>query len=114
MKSSKHKIFVSSTNCVPRLVLDISGLTFFTKICFNRLEKYAFGDNHEIYCRIVRKPVFGVSDQVTQKLGCTFWIQEVKVLYYLIGKNIGIHQLSGYHAANLRLCFCTAKKQVLS
>ena len=50
---------------------------------------------------VVRKPVFGVSDQVRHKLGCTttedgyrleFWTQKVEGLYYPCSGNKGADQ----------------------
>ena len=71
---------------------------------------------------VVRKSVFGVSDQVRHKQGCTqpykmarslkFRIQEVEGLYYLCIKNKGADQLRGYREADLRLCFRICKKPV--
>ena len=40
------------------------------------------------------------------------WIKEEEELYYLCSENKVADQLSGYSAADLRLCFC--KKQVFS
>ena len=72
--------------------------------------------------RVVRKPVFGVSDQVRHKSGCTaqkiarglkFRIKEVEGLYYPCSKkNKGADQLRGYRKADLRLCFRICKKPV--
>ena len=53
----------------------------------------------------MRKPVFGVSDQVGHKPGCTtqkmtraleFRIKEVEGLYHLYSENKGLDQLRGY------------------
>ena len=67
---------------------------------------------------VVRKPVFGVSDQVRHKPGCTttedglkFRIKEVEGLYYLCSENIGADQLCGYRTADLGLCFCIYKSR---
>ena len=71
----------------------------------------------------MRKQVFGVSDQVPHKLGCTphkmarglkFRIWEGEGLYYLCSENKGTDQIRGYREADLRLCFLTCKKQVFS
>ena len=73
----------------------------------------------------VRKPVFGVSDKVQLKLGCTqpqkmvrclkFWIKEVKKFYYLCSENKGADEPCGFlTAAALHLCFHICKKQVFS
>ena len=69
--------------------------------------------------RVTRKPVFGVSNQVRHKSGCTatedgFWIKEVEGLYYLCSKKKGADQLHGYRTADLPLCFHICKKQVFS
>ena len=73
---------------------------------------------------VVRKPVFGVSDLVQHKPGCTatqrmfmslnFQIWEVEGLYYLCSENKGADQLRSYCAADLRLCFRICKKPVFS
>ena len=62
----------------------------------------------------MRKPVFGVSDQVLHKSGCTargskFRIKEVEGLYYL-SRNESADQLCGYRAADLRLSIHICKK----
>ena len=69
---------------------------------------------------VVRKPVFGVSDQADinwtvqpQKMsrGMKFWILEEEGLYYLCSKNKGmISQLRGNREADLRLCFGICKE----
>ena len=73
--------------------------------------------------RIVRKPVFGVSDQVRhkravqpQKLarGLKFWIKVEEELYYPYSENKGADQLRGHREADLHLCFRICKKQVFS
>ena len=62
----------------------------------------------------MREPVFGVSDQVQDKLGCTpteySWRLEILVLeleglYYLHSENKGADQLYGYCTDDLGLCF---------
>ena len=67
----------------------------------------------------MRKPVFGVSDQVRHKPGRTvqkmarglkFRIWKVKGLYYPCSENKGADQLRRYREADLRLCFCICKK----
>ena len=72
---------------------------------------------------VVRKPVFGVSDQVRHKPGCTiteygkrFEISDLveEVLYYPGRENKGADQLRGYRVADLRLCFRICKKPVFS
>ena len=73
---------------------------------------------------IVRKPVFGVSDQVRHKPGCTatediargliFRIKVVEGLYYTCSENKGADQLRGYREADLRLCFRICKKPIFS
>ena len=61
---------------------------------------------------VVRKPVFGISDQVRHKPGCTvqpqkiarglkFGIYEEEGLYYICRENKGF---------DLRLCFCIMQK----
>ena len=73
----------------------------------------------------MRKPVFGVSDQVRHKPDCTatefnkagglkFWIYEVEGLYYPSSENKGADQLRGYREADLRLCFRICKMLVFS
>ena len=72
----------------------------------------------------MRKPVFGVSDLVQHKPGCTateeclrlenFLILEVEELHYLCSEKQGTDKLHGYHAADLHLCFCKCKSQVFS
>ena len=63
---------------------------------------------------VVRKPVFGVSDQVDTNLaaqpqkmagGLKFRIQKVEGYYYPCSENKGADQLRGYHEADVRLCF---------
>ena len=69
----------------------------------------------------MRKPVFGVSDQVRHSLGCTaqkmardlkFRIKEVGE--YLCSENKVADQLCDYRTADLRLCFRICKKAVFS
>ena len=71
----------------------------------------------------MRKPVFGVSDQVPHKPGSTshkmarglkFHIYEVEGLYYPCSENKGADQLRGYREADLRLCFRICKNPVFS
>ena len=69
---------------------------------------------------VLRKPVFGVSDQVHIPAGqplnmsrdLKLRIQEEKGLYYLCDKNKGADQLRGYCEADLRLCFCICEDPV--
>ena len=69
---------------------------------------------------LVRKPVFGVSDQVRvvqpQKMarGLKFRIKVVERLYYPYSKNKGADQLRSYCTADLRLCFRICKKLIFS
>ena len=42
--------------------------------------------------------------------GLKFPVKEVEGLYYLCSENKGADQLCGYHAADLRLCFCICRK----
>ena len=68
----------------------------------------------------MRKPVFGVSDQVPHKPGCTgtediargmkLRIKKVEGLYYLCRENKGADQFRGDIEADLRLCFRICKK----
>ena len=67
----------------------------------------------------MRKPVFGVSDQVRHKPGCAitempkglkFRIKEEEGLYYPCSENKGADQLRGYREADLRLCFSHMQK----
>ena len=71
------------------------------------------------------KPVFGVSDQVGNKLGCTATEDGLRLeisdlesslegLYYLCSENKGADQLRGYREADLGLCFGICKKPVFS
>ena len=71
----------------------------------------------------MRKPVFGGSDQVRHKPGCTatedsqrleisVYIEEG--LYYPYSEDKGADQLRGYREADLRLCFRICKKPVFS
>ena len=69
----------------------------------------------------MRKPVFGVSDQIPHKPGCTkhkmarglkFRIQEVEGLCYQCSESKGADQLRSYREADLRLCFRICKKPV--
>ena len=71
----------------------------------------------------MRKPVFGVSDQLQknravqpQKMarGLKFRIKVVEGLYYPYSENKGADQLRSYCAADLRLCFRICKKSVFS
>ena len=70
----------------------------------------------------MRKPVFGVSDQDTNRavkaqkmtICLNFCIYEVEELYYLCSENIGADQLRGYREADLRLCFRICKKPIFS
>ena len=70
---------------------------------------------------VVRKPVFGVSDQTPHKSGCqskkmarclNLWIHEGEGLCYPCSENKGADQLRGYREADLRLCFRICKKPV--
>ena len=68
------------------------------------------------------RKIFGVSDQVRHKPGCTatedrslkFPMHEVDGLYHLCRENKGADQLQGYRAADQHLCFRICKKQVFS
>ena len=72
--------------------------------------------------RIVRKPVFGVSDQVRHNPGCTATEDGLRLeildlgskLYYAYSENKDADQLRGYCEADLRLCFRICKKPVFS
>ena len=68
---------------------------------------------------VLRKPVFGISDQVRHKPGCTatemawglkFRIQEVEEFYYPYSENKGADQLRGYREADMRLLFSHMQK----
>ena len=69
---------------------------------------------------VVRKPVFGVSDQVPHKPGSTTTRdgQRLEISYLekkgivLCSENKGADQLRGYREADLRLCFRICKKPV--
>ena len=66
----------------------------------------------------VRKHVFGVSNSLPYKEGCTiiearglkFHIQEVEGLYYSCSENKATDQLCGYRTTDLRLCFRIMQK----
>ena len=71
----------------------------------------------------MRKPVFGVSDQVSHKLAVQplkiaksskFRIEKVEGLFYLSSENKGADQPRSYCAADLRLCFCICENPVFS
>ena len=67
----------------------------------------------------MRKPVFGVSEQVRHKPGCAVTedgegLQRVEGLNYPCSKNKGADQLHGYREADLRLCFRICKKKRFS
>ena len=79
----------------------------------------------------MRKPVFGVSDQVRHKPSCTTTEDSKKLEILVLGRR-GIvlsvaktkaliscaffrtADLRGYRTADLRLCFCICKKPVFS
>ena len=74
---------------------------------------------------VVRKPTFGVSEQVPHKPGCTatedgkrleFSVKVVMglTLYYPYSENKGAEHLCGYRTTDLRLCFRMCKKLVFS
>ena len=73
---------------------------------------------------VVRKSVFGVSDQrfdtnravLPQKIarGLKFRIKIEEGFYYLCSENKGADQLRGHREADLRLCFRICKKPVFS
>ena len=72
---------------------------------------------------VVRKTVFGISDQVRHKPGCTATEDDKKLeisdlesrgIVYPCRENKGADQLRGYREADLRLCFRTCKKPVFS
>ena len=71
----------------------------------------------------MRKPVFGVSDQVQHnrvvqlhEIARDSKIQswEREVMYYLCCEKKGADQLHSYHVADLSLCFLICKKQVFT
>ena len=73
----------------------------------------------------MRKPVFGVSDQVRHKLsftvqpqkmvrGLKFWIKLEEGLHYLCGENKGPDQLWIIMQLICAFVFCICKNQVLS
>ena len=67
---------------------------------------------------VVRKSIFGVSDQVVQPQkmarGLKFRIKVIEGLYYPCSENIVADQLRGYHEADLCLCFRKCKQPVFS
>ena len=63
---------------------------------------------------VVRKPVFGVSDQVRHKPGCTatedgyrleILVLDRRGIALSVWRKQGADQLRGYREADLRLCF---------
>ena len=73
--------------------------------------------------RVMKKPVFGVSDQVRHNPGCSRPQKMAERLEVsdvgsrgnaLCSKNKGADQLRGYYTADLRLCFRICKKPVFS
>ena len=70
----------------------------------------------------MRKPVYGVSDQVRHKPGCTATDHGYKLEIsdlesrgiVLCSENQGADQLRGYPEADLRVCFRICKKPVFS
>ena len=66
----------------------------------------------------MRKPVFGVSNQVrtTTEDGWRIEIPDLgsEGLYYPCSENKGADQLRGYREADLRFCFLICKKPVFS
>ena len=68
----------------------------------------------------MRTPVFGVSEQVRHKLGCTttddcyrLVISDLGSRGIVVAKK-GADQLHGNHTADLRLCFLHMQKQIFS
>ena len=71
----------------------------------------------------MRKPVFGISNQVLHNPGCTatedarglkLRIKVEEVLHYTGSENKDTDQLRIYCAADLRLCFSISKTLVFS
>ena len=70
----------------------------------------------------MRKPVFGVSDQVRHKLGCTATEDGKRLEISDFGrkrivqcsKNKGTDKLNGNRAADLHLCFRICNRHVFS
>ena len=72
----------------------------------------------------MRKTVFGVSDHVRHKPGCTITddgqrleISDVRsrgIVQSYNSENKGADQLHGYREGDLRLCFCICKNPVFS
>ena len=73
----------------------------------------------------MRKPVFGVSDQVRHKPGCTVTEDELRLeisdlgnrglgLYYTCSENKGADQLRSHCATDLHLCFRMCNKPIFS
>ena len=94
-------------------------------ISFHRVETNKIipksSDKHHNMSLVVRKPVFGVSDQVPHKPGCAFTEDDLRlVISYLDGlycpcsENKGADQLRGHCEADLRLCFQMCKNPVFS
>ena len=88
--------------------------------CMAKAPLIRFGEAWNDLSLVVRKPVFGVSDQVR---GCTatedskrleIRFLDVEGLYYPCSENKGADQLRSYCAADLRLCFRICKKPVFS
>ena len=73
---------------------------------------------------VARKPVFGVSDQVWHKLGCTATEDSYRlqildqgsrgIVLSICSKNKDADQLCGYSATDLRICFCIYAKSRFS
>ena len=69
----------------------------------------------------MRKPVFGVSDQVRHNPGCTATEDGYRLeisdlesrVILLCSENKGADQIHGNHAADLCFCFCICKKKNL-
>ena len=73
----------------------------------------------------MRKPVFGISDHVFYKPGCTAMEDGYRLeildlgstcigIYYPCSENKGADQLRGNREADLRLCFLIYEKPVFS
>ena len=73
---------------------------------------------------VLRKPVFGISDQVPHKRGCTATedgkkleisdLERRGIVLCICSENKGADQLRGHREADLRLCLRICKKPVFS
>ena len=119
-KISNIKIFPvvlqTNSNLAPKTCFLTTALTLYRQqcpitLCHKACDLIGLFENAGY---IVRKPVFGVSDQVchnraVQSLnmarGLKFWIQKVEGFFFPRSENKGADQLRDYREADLLLCF---------